>query len=524
MAQTKQQLLRMLLAISVAWTTALIGCSPSPKERAEHKNVPEAPKDGGTLIIARLSDADNLDPQFSSTLNAASVVHQKVYEGLVTRDKNMEFRPLLATEWKQINDVVWEFKLRQGITFHDGTPFTSAAVKKTFDRILDPKTASPRATVFGKVKEVKTVNDYTVQMILTEPFAPLLSILASHEGSIFSPKAIDQYGKDLSKHPVGTGPFSFQSWKPGQEITLVKNKNYWGDKPKIDQVVFRVVPEDTTRISMVETGEAHIAEQLPVTAIEQIESSDKMSVYRSEALGTEYIGFNVKKKPFDDVRVRRAISHAIETEAIIKGVYNNVGTKANSPLGPKVFGYSPEVKTYPYDLNKARELLSEAGYPNGFRTTIWTYDRKDRVNVAEVVQSQLKGIGIDVEVKVMEYGAFVDAIEVKKEHDMFISGWGNATGDADYNQYNLFHTNSNGRGNSFNYTNPELDTLIEAGRKEQAPAKRKEIYAKAQEIEIKDALLVPIRNLEHVTAISKNVQDFWISPSGYLMINEVKIH
>lgn len=273
---------------------------------------------------------------------------------------------------------------------------------------------------------------------------------------------------------------------------------------------------------MVETGEAHIAEPLPVTEIERVEASSTIGVYRSEGLATEFIGFNVKKKPFDDVRVRQAISHAIEADAIIKGVYNNVGTKANSTMGPKVFGYHPNLPNYDYDPGKAKALLSEAGYPNGFKTTIWTYDKKERVNLAEVAQSQLKGIGIDAEVKVLEYGAFISALG-KGDQDIFISGWGNATGDADYNQSNMFQTSSTGDTNSFFYSNPEVDKLIEEGRKETDSAKRKEIYAKAQEIEIKDAVFIPIRNGEQIAAINKNVKGFWMNPSGYLMINEVSI-
>lgn len=422
---------------SLAWIIVLLLTACSIGQEPPANNQPptkQAAKEGGTLIIARMSDAANLDPHFISTINAASVVHQKVYEGLVKRDPNMEIQPSLATAWKQLDAVTWEFSLRSGVVFHDGTPLDAEAVKKTFDRVLDPKTASPRATMFGKIKEVKAVDPHTVRFSLTEPYTPLLSILASHEGGILSPRAIDQYGKELSKHPVGTGPFKFQSWNTGLEIVLKKNPQYWGEPPKIDQVIFRVVPDDLTRIDMVERGEAHIAESIPLAELERIQASSEMNMYRSEALGTEFIGFNVAQKPLDDIRVRKAISYAIETDSIIKGVYHNVGTKANSPIGPKVFGYSPTVKAYPYDLNKARELLAEAGYPNGFQTTILTYDRKDRVRLAQVIRSQLKGIGIDAELNILGYAEFVEVIEKTKQHEIFVSGWGNATGDADYNQ------------------------------------------------------------------------------------------
>ncbi|WP_301171330.1 glutathione ABC transporter substrate-binding protein [Brevibacillus nitrificans] len=503
----------------------LSGCSNGSETGAVSKQAGSEASASAqkTLIIARQSDANNLDPHFISAINAASVVHHKVYEGLIQRDESMEFKPMLATEWKQVDDVTWEFKLRQDVKFHDGTPFNAEAVKATIARVLDEKVGSPRATQFKMIKEVKAIDDYTVQFKLEYPYSPLLSILANHEGSILSPKAIEQYGKDLSKHPVGTGPFVFESWTPGQEIVLVKNENYWGEKVKVDKAVFKVVPEDTTRIAMVETGEAHIAEPLPVTEIDRVKNSPQLELYRSEGLGTEFVGFNTKKKPFDDLRVRQAINYAIETDAIIQGVYNRVGTRANSAMSPKVLGYSDNVQGYTFDPNKAKTLLKEAGYPNGFKTTIWTGDRKERINAAEVIQSQLKGIGIEVEVKVLEYGAYLDA-EDNGETDMFISGWGNATGDGDYNQYNLFHSSSLGKGgNTTFYVNKEVDQLIEEGRREQDPQKRRDIYARALQIESSEAPMVPIRNLENVAALGKNIKGFWISPSGYMMINDITI-
>lgn len=514
-----------LLATVVGLGVMLAGCSGAGggQEAAGTPSASETKEADKTLIIARQSDANNLDPHFISAINAASVVQHKVYEGLIQRDENMDFKPMLSTEWKQVDDLTWEFALRQGVAFHDGTPFNAEAVKATIDRVQDEKVGSPRASQFQMVKEVKVVDEYTVQFILEYPYAPLLSILANHEGSIISPKAIEQYGKDLTKHPVGTGPFVFESWTPGQEIVLAKNEKYWGEKVGIKKAIFKVVPEDTTRIAMVETGEAHIAEPLPVTEIERVKNSPQLDLYRSEGLGTEFIGFNSKKKPFDDVRVRQAINYAIETDAIIQGVYNNVGTKANSAMGPKVLGYHEGLKGYEFDPAKAKALLAEAGYPNGFKTTIWTGDRKERINTAEVIQSQLKGIGIEVEVKVLEYGAYLDA-EDNGETDMFISGWGNATGDGDYNQYNLFHSRSLGKGgNTTFYVNAEVDKLIEEGRREQDPQKRKEIYARALEIEMSEAPMVPIRNLENVAAVGKNVKGFWISPSGYMMINNIAI-
>ncbi len=400
----KKRMLGSIFVLSVLLATALAGCSGSPQSQTATGNANSgqaasstAPATsaagGGTLVIARLSDANNLDPHFSTQINSMAVVQHKMYEGLVMMDRNSEYKPLLATEWNQKDDVTWEFTLRDGVTFHDGTPFDAEAVKKTLERILDKNEPTPKANMFGMIKEVKVVDPKKVEIILHYPFAGLLSVLASAEGGIISPKAIEQYGKDLSKHPVGTGPFVFESWTPGQEIVIVKNENYWGTKPKVDKVVFKTIPEDTTRVAMVETGEAHVAEQLPVTELERVQNSPNMSLGRFESFAVDHIGMNVKKKPFDDVRVRQAIAHAIDKEAIIQGVYNNVGKAANSSLGPKVIGYSPDIKAPEYDLNKAKQLLTEAGYGNGFKATIYLNDNKARINVAEVLQSQLKVSG-----------------------------------------------------------------------------------------------------------------------------------
>lgn len=498
-------------------------CSTKSSTSNEAASKQEGPKQGGTLTVVRLSDATKLDPHFITDIPSANIVYQKVYEGLVEPDKDFKIQPLLAKEWKVIDGTTWEFKLREGIKFHDGAPFNADAVKKTFDRLLDPKTASPQREKFSMIKEVKVVDENTVQLILEYPYAPLLSILASNEGSIISPKALAENPDTLSQHPVGTGPFVFESWKTGQEISLKKNENYWGKKPNIDRVVFKVVPEDATRLAMIETGEAQINDQVPVTEIDRIEASDKMGLYRTEGLAVEYVGFNTKKKPFDDVRVRKAISHAIEREAIIKGVYNNVGTLANVAMSPKVFGYSDKVKPYDYDLNEAKKLLKEAGYEKGLKVTLLTSDRKERINMAEVIQSQLKGIGVDVKIQVMEYGAYIGMIE-KGEHDMAIGGWGNATGDGDYNQYNLFHSASQGPpGNHFYYSNPEVDKMIEAARRETDEKKRLKLYEEVMQKEIDDAVYVPIRNYEHIAAYSKNVSGFWLNAASYLMIDDVTI-
>lgn len=513
-----------LMVLFIIMSMLLVqACSTGNTSNETASSDESGKKRGGVLKVVRLSDATNLDPHFITDIPSANVLYQKVYETLVTFDKDMKIVPGLAKSWEQTDDITWEFTLNEGITFHDTSKFNADAVKKTLDRLIDPKTGSPQKDKLGMIKEVNVLDENKVQIKLSTPYAPLLSILASNEGSIISPKAIEESSDTLSKKPVGTGPFKFESWKSGESITLVKNDKYWGEKPLIDGIEFEVVPEDSTRIAMVETGEAHINDQVPVTEIDRINNSDTLNLYRTEGLAVEYIGFNTQKAPFDNVKVRQAISSAIEREAIIKGVYNGAGTLANAAMSPKVFGYSKEIKPYEYNPNKAKDLLKEAGFKDGLELTLITSDRKERINMAEVIQSQLKGIGVKVNIQVLEYGAYIEAVD-KGEQDMFIGGWGNATGDGDYNQYNLFHSDSHGSpGNHFYYTNKKVDQLIEQARKETDPEVRKKLYEEAMAIEMDDAVYIPIRNYEHMAIYNNEVNDFWLNAVNYLMVNDVTL-
>jgi peptide/nickel transport system substrate-binding protein len=261
--------------------------------------------------------------------------------------------------------------------------------------------------------------------------------------------------------------------------SMNNKKTNWGDKAKVDSVVYKVVPEDSTRIAMVETGEAHLAEPVPVTEVQRIEASPDMALSRSDGLGIDYIGFNTEKEPFDDVRVRQAINLAIDTDMIIQGVYNNVGTKATAPMGHGVWGHNPDLEGWGYDVEEAKKLLKEAGYENGFETTIWTNDNKARVDVA---------------------------------------------GDADYNQYFLFHSDAKGKvGNRSFYSNSRVDELIDLARQETDPQKRHDYYKEAQAIEMEEAPMIFLRNDEDLVVMGKNVKGFWMHPAGILMITDVTV-
>jgi peptide/nickel transport system substrate-binding protein len=519
-----KKFISFILFISLVGLLAACASEPDPEPAGEESE--EETSGADTLIVAVGSDATQLDPHMGTDIPSANVYHNKIFETLVIQDENMEFQPGLATEWERVDDLTWEFTLREGVEFHDGEPFNAEAVQANIERVTDEDFASPRADLFNMISEIEIIDEYHITFTTEYPFSPLLANLAHYSGGMISPEAIEADRSEealLNDNPVGTGPFTFGSWEPGDEIVLERNDSYWDEPANIDAVAFKVIAEGQTRVSMVETGDAHIAEPINTNDIIQVDESENMYLYRSEGLGVDYIGFNTQKEPFDDKLVRQAISHALDTETIIDHVYNGVGVYADGPIGPAVIGHNPDMQGLEHDVDKARELLAEAGYPDGFETTIWTNDDQARMDAAEVAQSQLSEVGIDVSIEILEWGAYLEGTATG-EHDMFILGWSNMTGDGDYNQYFLFHSDSVGTpGNRSFYVNEEVDELIDEARRESDPDKRVELYHEVQEIEREDAPLALLRHSEYIAAIHNNIEGFWLHPSRIMMLNDVVI-
>ncbi|MBU5347763.1 MULTISPECIES: glutathione ABC transporter substrate-binding protein [Paenibacillus] len=506
--------------------------TPAPEPGA--KDPPEGTANTGAneLVIAWLSDPPSMDPHMS-TDQQTSVMTTHIYNTLVIHDKDLNIQPGLAESWKAIDELTWEFKLREGVKFTDGSPFNAEVVKANIDRMQDPEVASPRASLVGMIKEVKVVDEYTVQLVTEYAFSPLLAHLAHSAVSMISAEAIkldyeklkagEKAGAYLAQNPVGTGVFKLESWNPGQEVKLVANADYWGDKAKVERVTFKVVSEEGTRIAELETGYAHIIDPVSPSSISRIESTDGMSLNRQASLSLSYIGFNNNKEPFNDVRVRQALSMAINKDEIISGIYEGTGIPAVGPLAPDVNGYDATVKPIEHNIDKAKELMKEAGYEGGFSTTIWTNDNPERIKIAEYVQSKLKELNVEVKIEVVEWGAYL-AQTAEGKHDMFVLGWSTVTADADYGMYELFHSKNVGEPGNRTFTkDPELDKLLDDGRKENDPEKRKLIYKQAQEKLVELAPMLYIHHQEYLNGVSSKVEGFWRHPNGIMQLHQVSI-
>ncbi|MEC5423920.1 glutathione ABC transporter substrate-binding protein [Virgibacillus sp. C22-A2] len=530
--RSSYQLFLLLLTLTVV----LAACASEPDDDAssngDDAGTTSEGESGGDLIVATGSDAASLDPHTSSDVPSGNI-QINIYETLVKFNEDMELEPLLAESWDAVEDNVWEFKLQEGVTFHDGSEFNAEVVKQNIERILDEELASPRRVLFDLIDEVVVVDEFTVQVVTEFPFAPLPAHFAHYASSILSPDIIeadfaaveegDQHGTYINENPVGTGIFEFGDWEPGTQIILNRNDDYWGDAAKVDTVTFKVVPEDLTRIAELETGESHIIDPVTPSDLAQVEERDGMEAYIRNAASISYLGFNMEKEPYDDLRVRQAIAMVIDKDLIIEGILEDTGEKAVGPINDTNFGYSDQVEGIERDPEKAKELLAEAGYEDGFETTIWTNDSRERMDIATMTQEELAQIGIDAEINVVEWGAYLDSTAAG-EHDMFILGLSLGTGDADYPMHMLFHSENVGStGNRTFMVDETFDEMLHEARIEQDEDARLQLYIDATNYLNEQVPMAFLYHPAHIMGHREEVQGFWADASGLYQLRDVTI-
>ncbi len=483
-----------------------------------------APALAGERVITIAQYADmmiGLDPQHTND-NASYSIEKPMLEGLIGFNERMEQIPQLAEKWEASPDArVYTFHLRKGVKFHDGTAFNAAAVKANFDRVRNPDNKLLRYTLYKIISQIGVLDDSTVRFTLSEPFGAMLATFAHPAGAISSPTAVEKYGKDYGTNPVGTGPYKFAEWVPNDHITLVKNPDYWdkANEAKVDKIIIKSVPEDGTRLAMLQKGEAQFINPVPYAMAEVVQQDQKLRLVESESVYTNWVAINVQKLPFTDVRVRQALNYAIDKEAIIKALLRGHGKLADSPLAPRVWGYIP-VKSYPYDPIKAKALLAEGGYPNGLpnRVLLRSVARTDAKEVMVALQSQLKQVGVDVEVLALPVAALREQLVPLAENrgELDLSGFSPSTGDADWGLRPLL-TKDNWPPTNYTigfYTNPKVEEAIKAGLQTADPARRKAAYAEAQRVIMDDCpwIFLWVRNL--LGGSRANVGGISIQPDG----------
>ncbi|WP_276956751.1 ABC transporter substrate-binding protein [Allomeiothermus silvanus] len=469
---------------------------------------------GGTLQIAVDSSPAGLDPHVATAF-ATFVVIGNIYEGLTEIDEGLRVRPALAESWKVSPDgLTYTFKLRSGVTFHNGQAFDAKDVLATFNRVRDPKTGSPIASRFNLVKEVRANGPLEVVFELSQPFSPFLSELA---GLSIVPAEYIASGGDLQRRAVGTGPFQLKEWVPDTYILLERNPKYYRQgRPYLDALKFNIVPDAATRQIGISSGTYHFLPNIDPSLAVTLKNAPGVKLYESQDLSYSLLGMNVTRKPFDNPKVREALNYAVDRKALVQAVYFGNGVPGG-PLSPALKGWASPVSAFPcYSTNpqKARELLRQAGYPNGVDFTILTLGSvKTVVDAAQVLQAQLAPAGFRAKIEILELGKFVQEWR-NSNFDAFASLNG---GSADPDGY-LFRTFSTGGStNVFKYSDPGVDQLLNQGRTATSADTRRKIYA---ELQVKLACQGPIAHLVYGTLFSaarENVQGFKPIPTRSLL-------
>lgn len=554
MALSRREFLRASAMTGAALTVTLIaGCAPqAPAPAAPAKDQPPAaaqkpaaaakPKTGGDLVVGFWSEPRSLDPM---NANAPAVRHiMGLYDTLIVQSNDFKYHPALAESWEVSPDgTAYTFKLKKGVKFHDGTPFNAQAVKHNLDRFVLPEaTANVSVSLAGVYKTTEVVDDYTAKIVLEYPFAPFLDGMAEGYNSFASPTAVEKFGKDYGRNPVGTGPFIFEDWKANSQITMKRNPDYtWGssfykhqNQAYVDKVSIRLIPEIGTRLATLETGEVHVAEDVPPEEVERLKKDANIQVVpQSYPGGPAVLEMNTANPPLDDVLVRQAICWAVNQEDLVKNLFSGMTTVARTHLSPGTFGYFETVDTvYKYDPAKSRQLLEQAGWklgPDGIRVKDGkpleiSHNNmpadKTLLRAAELIQANLRDVGIKDEIKIQQSGPHTADILAGSQYMTF--GWRAAT-DPDFLRP-YYHSNFIGHQlNRARFKHDELDRLLVQGAQEQDRSKRPDIYKKAQDIILKEALIVPLWHRNNFVGTRSNVNDFSIDLRGYFRLYDVSL-
>jgi peptide/nickel transport system substrate-binding protein len=428
-----------------------------------------------------------------------------------------EIEPNLAVSWNFIDAQTVSMVLREGVIFSNGDPLTAYDVQFSIDRAADNPHA---AAITGMISHVTVQGTYEFTVHLLENFSPILRHLAHPMAGILPRDHYLEVGHDaFGLAPVGTGPYMLSNWVSGDRVELVVNPNHWGPIPVVQTITWREVPDPSSRLMAVQTGEADVALGVAVADIPVAAADPSVRLLRRQTLGTDYLGFNCEAPYLYSPLVRRAIAYALDTTAIFNAAWGDNGYVGVGPLSSIVWGFA---NTQPYNTGsqagneaRARELLAEAGYPDGFNSTIWfNTGNTMRQDVAEMVAAALRPIGIELEVQGLEWSDYLARTEIG-EHDMFILGWTTVTGDADYGLHPLFHSTMHGPNNRSRFTYYPLDELLDRGRAETDPAIRLEIYYEAQQMIRDQAPQIFLRQGQEAMAINPAMRNMVINPAGH---------
>jgi peptide/nickel transport system substrate-binding protein len=472
--------------------------------------------DPNTVVVIVESSPVNLDPRVGTDAQS-ELIDELIFDSLVRKDEHFNIRPSVAERWDVPDPQTYVFHLRQGIHFHDGRLLTAKDVKWTLDTVRDGTLITIKGATYKLVDRVDSSDDYTLTIHLSEPFSPLLWNLT--EGAF----GIVPYGsgKDFNRSPIGSGPFRLVRSVPDSEVILERNNAYWGDHPKIERVRFNVVPDTTTRALELRKGSADVAmNSLTPDTVGALKGESNLNVLRHPGTSLAYLAFNLRDPILKDVRVRQALAYAIDRGPMLHYLFRDAGRLADSVLPPEHWAYSADVAHYPNDPAKANELLDSAGFRRGqdgirFHLTMKTSTEETTRLIAAVLQQQLRGVGIALDIRSFEFATFYTDV-LKGAFQLYSLRWvGYSNQDPDILE-DAFHSASfpPKRANRGRYSNPEVDHLLEQGRRTVDQQKRQQIYAEVQRILARDLPYINLWYMDNIMVHSTRVQNLQLGPSA----------
>ena len=509
--------MRMLLGAAMVLVFILAGCGGGGNGNGQggiHR--------GGTLNVGLDSDAVTLDPLKSSALVDREVM-LNLYDTLVRVDAKNTVQPDLATSWTYTTPTQLVFTLRSGVKFQDGTPFNADAVVFNINRILTTP-SSPRFSELSSVQSVTKVDDLHVQFNLKNAFSPLLATLTDRAGMMLSPAAVQAAGDNLASAPTkaGTGPFMFSSWVKGSKLTIVKNPNYWqkdssgGALPYLDQVVYHPITDGSVMFSNLETNTIQVAEDITPTDIPSVKSNSSLVYKQIAGLSFNGIELNTQAPPFNNAHLRRAVAFAVNRQEILTSVLKGIGVLAQGPLSPSSWAYDASLQPFPptSDIASAKQELTAGGSSSGFSFDLLIASGSPlNTQLAQFIQSELQPAGITVNIKPETFATLLSDSAAHKFQAALL-GWSGRP-DPDGNIYGWFHTG--GGFNDMQYTNPQVDTLLEGARQSSDQATRTNDYKQADQLIVQDAPYVFLTNGVAEQCTQKSVQNFQLLPTTIMV-------
>lgn len=488
-------------------------------------------KNKNALVYGKSKDAVTLDPA-DITEGESATVSQNIFETLVKyKDEQTEVEPALAESWETTSDgLTWTFKLKNGIKFHDGTDFNAEAVKFNYDRQKDHDNEyrfngkfEYWNLFFTNVKSIEVKDNLTIIFKLKEKDPIFLPNLALFTMGIASPTAIKKYGKDTFKNPIGTGPFKFGSWTQEERILLRANDEYWGEKAKIKKLIFKPVKDNAVRLLELEKGGVLGMDGVNPDDVARIEKNPDLKVIRQPGMNIGYMAMNTEKPPLDNLKVRLAINHAVNKDALVKAFFaeGKIGMVAKNPIPPTLWSYNDKIEDHKYDKELAKKLIKESGVDLNKTIKLWAMPiprpyMPQPQKIAESIQADLKEIGIKTEIVSYDWGTYLDKAS-KGEHELALLGWIGDNGDPDNFLYTLLSSRNTKKGSASNYAfykSAEMDKYLDDAKKEMNKEKRTDLYMKAQEVFHNEVPWLPLFHATQVAAFRKDIMGYKLHPTG----------